>query len=77
MDSALALMERELPPDVVSIGADARRMVALWRDRLAAGEGELSELTAALREIAQMMDALTVRLLLAPWDGPRRTGLKS
>ena len=38
MDSALARMERELPADVVSIGRDARRKVALWRNRLASGE---------------------------------------
>jgi len=77
MDSALARMERELPADVVSIGRDARRKVALWRNRLASGEAELSGLSATLREISLMMDALTARLLLAPWDGPRRTGLKS
>jgi hypothetical protein len=77
MDSALARMERELPADVVAIGADARRKVALWRDRLAAGDGELSGLAETLREISLMMDALTARLLLAPWDGSRRTGVKS
>jgi hypothetical protein len=77
MDKALARMERELPADVLSIGAAARRKVALWRDRLAAGEADVSELSAPLREISQMMDALTARLLLAPWDGPPRTGLKS
>ena len=77
MDAALERMERELPDDVRSLGADARRKVAVWLERLAAGGADLSQLTEAMREISGMMDALTARLLLAPWDGPRRSGLKS
>jgi len=77
MDAALARMEAELPEDVRSIGALARRRVAVFRAQVAEGGGDLSQLTAGLREIAGLMDALTARLLLAPWDGPRRTGPKS
>jgi hypothetical protein len=76
MDAALARMERELPDDVRSFGAEARRKVASWQERLAAEGADPSELVEGLREIAEMMDALTARLLLAPWDGPR-TGPKS
>lgn len=77
MDAALARMERELPDDVRSLGADARRKVAGFCARLAAGEEDLAPLTAGLREISAMMDVLTARLLLAPWDGRPRTGPKS
>jgi hypothetical protein len=77
MDAALARMEEELPDDVRSFGALARRRVAFFRDQVAAGDGDLSQLTAGLLEISGMMDALTARLLLAPWDGPSRTGPKS
>lgn len=77
MDAALARMERELPDDVRSVGADARRRVAIWLDRLAAGGVELAQFTEGMREISGMMDALTARLLLAPWDGPARSDFKS
>ncbi len=76
MDVALARMERELPDDVRQVGAEARQRVALWLARMAAGGVELSQFSEAMREISAMMDALTTRLLLAPWDGPR-SGLKS
>jgi len=71
MDAALARMERELPDDVLQVGAEARKRVALWLARLAAGGVELSQFTEAMREISGMMDGLTARLLLVPWDGPR------
>lgn len=77
MDAALARMELELPEDVRSVGADARRHVAVWLDRLSDVRADPTQLTEALREISGLMDALTVRLLLAPWDGPRRGGLAS
>ncbi|HUJ25214.1 MAG TPA: hypothetical protein VLW85_04295 [Myxococcales bacterium] len=77
MDAALARMERELPDDVRSLGAEARRKVAEQLDCLAAGGIDEARLSEVMREISGMMDALTARLLLAPWDGPRRTGFKS
>lgn len=77
MDAALARMQRELPDDVRSLGVEARRKVAVWLDLLAAGSADLSRLPEAMREISGMMDALTARLLLVPWDGPRRSGPKS
>jgi hypothetical protein len=77
MDAALARMERELPDDVRSFGAEARRKVAAFCAQLAAGEEDLGPLSAGLREISGMMDVLTARLLLAPWDGRPRTGPKS
>ena len=76
MDAALARMERELPDDVRSLGAEARRKVAGYCAQLAAGE-DLGPLSAGLREISGMMDVLTARLLLAPWDGRPRAGPKS
>ena len=77
MDAALARMEKELPDDVRSVGAEARKRVAHWLARLAVGGVELDQFTEAMREISGMMDALTARLLLAPWDGPRPGGIKS
>jgi hypothetical protein len=77
MDAALARMERELPDDVRALGAEARRKVAVWLERLAAGGADLNRLTDAMRELSGMMDALTARLLLTPWDGPRGSGFKS
>ncbi len=77
MDAALARMERELPDDVRSLGAEARQRVAIWLDKLAAGGVELAQFSEAMREISGMMDALTARLLLAPWDGPAHTDFKS
>jgi hypothetical protein len=77
MDAALARMECELPEDVRPLGADARRKVAGFCARLAAGEEDLAPLTAGLAEISALMDVLTGRLLLAPWDGRPRVGPKS
>jgi hypothetical protein len=77
MDAALARMERELPDDVRAVGAEARKRVAIWMDRVAAGGADLTQLTEAMREISGMMDGLTARLLLVPWEGPDRHDLKS
>lgn len=77
MDRALERMERELPDDVRSFGAEAREHVAVWVARLSSGSVEQAEFTEAMSEISAMMDALTARLLLAPWDGPARQPLKS
>jgi hypothetical protein len=77
MDAALLRMEGELPDDVRGFGAEVRRRVATWRERLAMGEADLAQLSEVLREISGMMDALTARVLLAPWDGPDRTDPKS
>ena len=71
MDAALARMEKELPDDVRPVGAEARRKVAWWLGRLAEGGVDLGEFTDSMREISGMMDALTARLLLVPWDGPK------
>lgn len=76
MDAALARMEKELPDDARPIGAEARRKVAYWLARLAAGGVELTDFTDAMREISGMMDALTARLLLTSWKPPAST-LKS
>lgn len=70
MDVALARMERELPDDVRALGAEARVQVATWLRRIALGEADLDGLGEAMQEISGMMDALTERLLFAPWDGP-------
>ena len=77
MDTALARMERELPDDVRQLGQDARERVATWIDRLLVGGVDLAQFTEAMREISGMMDALTSRLLMVPWDGPKLTKLKS
>lgn len=78
MDLALAEMERELPDDMRLLGSEARQRVHAWLLRLAVGGADLSQLSEAMREISGMMDALTARLLLAPWDGhPPRGSLKS
>jgi hypothetical protein len=77
MDAALARMEQELPDDVRAVGAEARKRVAVWMDRVAAGGADLNLLTEAMREISGMMDGLTARLLLVPWEGPEQTDLKS
>ena len=69
MDAALERMESELPDDVRPVGAEARRRVRAWLARLGAGDEDLQGLTEALRDISRMMDALTARLLLVPWDG--------
>jgi hypothetical protein len=71
MDVALEHMERELPDDVRAIGAAARKRVAGCVSRLTMVGAEPDELTEALRDVSQMMDALTARLLLVPWDPPR------
>ena len=78
MDAALERMELELPEDVRSVGTEARRRVHAWLTRLGNGDGDLRGLTEAMRDISRMMDALTARLLLVPWDGHAAPGkLKS
>ena len=78
MDAALAKMEPELPDDSRPLGAEARRRVHAWLTRLGAGDSDLGALTDAMTEISRMMDALTARLLLVPWDGhPPNGSLKS
>jgi hypothetical protein len=79
MDAALARMELELPEDVRAVGAEARRRVHDCLHRLGSGaDPDLRALTDAVHEISRMMDALTARLLLVPWDGHPRAGpLKS
>jgi hypothetical protein len=78
MDAALERMEVELPDDVRPVGAEARRRVHAWLTRLGAGDPDLEGLSEALRDISGIMDALTARLLLVPWDGhPRGGRLKS
>jgi hypothetical protein len=71
MDTALEHMERELPDDVRSIGAAARKRVAFCVSRLTAEGAQPEELSDALQDISQMMDALTARLLFVPWDPPQ------
>ena len=70
MDTALQHMERELPDDVRSIGAAARKQVAACMHRLTDGGAAPEDLMAPLQEISRMMDALTARLLFVPWDPP-------
>ena len=77
MDEALRLMQQELPDDVQPVGDEARRMVALWRGKLAQGGADLAQLTAAMGEVSGLMDALTARLLLVPWDGHPNRGRPS
>lgn len=71
MDSALEHMEHELPDDVRSIGAAARKRVAVCVSRLTVDGAQPDELSEALRDVSQMMDALTARLLFVPWETPR------
>jgi hypothetical protein len=78
MDAALERMEDELPDDVRPVGAEARRCVRDWLARLGGGDADLRGLSEAMRDISRMMDALTARLLLVPWDGrPTRGQPKS
>lgn len=78
MDDALARMEDELPDDMLPLGAEARKRVGFWLQRIAGGGADLSQLVEAMRDISGMMDALTARLLLVPWDGHTGKGrLKS
>ena len=78
MDAALERMEGELPDDVRPVGAEARRRVRAWIARLGGGDVDLGGLTEELQDISRMMDALTARLLLVPWDGrPTRGQPKS
>lgn len=69
MDRALELMQAELPEDALHIGEEARAQVAVWLSRLAAGGTDLGGLSDAMDRIGALMDALTARLLLVPWDG--------
>ncbi len=77
MDEALRLMQAELPEDVQPVGEEARRTVALWKGKLAQGGADLSQLTTAMDEVSGLMDALTARLLLVPWDGHPNRGRPS
>lgn len=77
MDAALVAMVKELPDDMVPLGEKARGLVKSWQLRIAQGGADLGKLTEAMQEIAGMMDALTSRLLLVPWDGPAKGGLPS
>ncbi len=78
MDAALERMEPELPDDMRPLGAEARRRVHAWLARLGGGDSDLGGLTDEMEDISRMMDALTARLLLVPWDGHRKSGkLKS
>ena len=70
MDLALSRMEEELPDDVRALGAEARTQVATWLRRIGAGEATTADLGGAMQQISGLMDALTERLLFAPWDGP-------
>jgi hypothetical protein len=77
MDEALRLMQRELPEDAQPVGSQARSTVALWKAKLAQGGADLSQLTVAMNEVSELMDALTARLLLVPWDGHPNRGRPS
>ena len=72
MDRTLREMEPQLPDDAKPIGAAARQGVSLWLGKLAQGGADLRELTFAMAELAQLMEALTKRLLLTPWSGQPR-----
>jgi len=69
MDRSLGEMEPALPEDVRAIGTEARRGVSFWLQRLAQGGADLEALTASMADLAKLMDALTRRLLLRPWNG--------
>ena len=77
MDAALERMENELPDDVRRVGAEARRKVADFRERFAAGEADLGQLASALQEIAAMLDVLAARLLCGEWEPAPPRGPKS
>ena len=77
MDAALARMERELPDDMRAFGAEARRKVAGFCEMLAAADADPTLLSEGLRELSGMMDVLTARLLLVPWDPLPSPGPKS
>ena len=67
-------MEPQLPDDMKALGSEARRRVSLWLGKLAQPCADLGELSVAMAELTQMMDALTARLLLRPWNTrPDRT----
>ena len=69
MDRALELMQAELPEDALHIGVEARAQVGVWLSKLAEGGADLRGLSEAMNQIGSLMDALTARLLLVPWDG--------
>ena len=69
MDRTLREMEPALPEDARPIGAEARRGVSFWLQRLAQGGADLEALTASMADLANLMEALTRRLLLQPWSG--------
>jgi hypothetical protein len=78
MDRALELMQAELPDDALPIGDEARAKVRVWMTRLAEGGADLGALSLDLVEIGSLMDELTARLLLVPWEGhPKPPGRPS
>ncbi len=68
MQAALVEMERELPDDMKPLGAEARRRADLWLARVASGSADMKQLSSDMAELSEMMNALTARLLLQPWD---------
>ena len=77
MDEALARMQGELPEDVRALGNRAREQVRFWQQKLGQGGADLEALSAAMRELSSLMEALAARLLLQPWDpsaGPSSGG---
>ena len=77
MIGALSEMAPQLPADVRGLGAEARKQVSFWLGRMAAGGADLGELSSAMAQLAELMNALTARLLLAPWSGHAERGPKS
>lgn len=77
MEVALLAMVRELPDDVVPLGEKAQSLVKTWQLRIAQGGADLGKLTDAMLQITLLMDALTSRLLLVPWEGPAKGSLKN
>lgn len=71
MEAALRAMVAELPPDSVPLGEEALAKVLEWKLRLGQGGADLEALSGAMSGISELMDALTSRLLLQPWDGPK------
>ena len=67
MDETLARMRGELPEDVQALGDRAREQVRFWQQKLGQGGADLEALSAAMREISTLMEALAARLLLKPW----------
>jgi hypothetical protein len=72
MEVALAEMEPQLPDDMRALGAEARQRVSFWLTRIGAGGADLQALSSAMAELTSLMESLTARLLLAPWDNTSR-----